>query len=938
MGQTSCRFFILLLLIVTGGFARGTVLHAQPQPGATPAPAPVVGEIRIDIISDPEDAERLTRIAESLIFLKEGEPFSDEWFSESIEALTNSTIFQSIDVPDPDWSQPPITLVFRLTPFPRIRNIIISGGFPLLEREIRNVMTITTGKPYVPEALPDQVELIETLFQSQGFIDPEVRITAEKVPGEDNYVIRVDIDKGRFYSITKVILQGTDAFIDLRLKIRLASWQSSFLIGGPSRYTEEDVEEDVETLRSFYWQEGYCDAEVQPKVEKDPRSGTAAITYIITEGPLYDVDILGNDFFWTFTLKKDLVIYERGNRGGFGLRKSVRNMEGRYRDAGFLDIDVRMEDTLVDMGDETIRKIRFIITEGPRSIVDTLIIEGNAALPEENIRNQILTGPPGIFADGAFDPDTLGEDIRAIKTLYLQQGYLKAAIRPKIDRGKPEEGISPVNIRLNITEGPRTLVSGLAIKGTELLGEDEVAKVLTMRLDTPYRPYLLNESKNTIAARISEKGYPHVTVEPQVTISRDNTRADIVYQVAEGPRVEMGNTFFIGNFKTKGRILRRQVSQEAGEPFSLKKMLESQRSIRDVNALESVQFQTVGLEERAERVDLLAEVHEKKPYYVQFTTGYDTWRRFYVDTAIGDINFWGLNNEVKAGVQWSQIGYLAQLGITDPSLWGTRIAANGTLYAEEVEELNQEFGVRTYGAATAFTRDFLLDFTATLNIRLEQRDEFRTGDVPVENEDTFDPRAVLVTTPGLVFNDTDSFVRPTRGVYSSFRVDISRGLQNSLDDFLKYQFDLRYYFTPLKPVTLAFRTYVGYINPFGPESNIPQDQLFYLGGTTDIRGFGENRLRVDDERNPVGGRTALLGSVELRYDLGLNFELVTFYDRGTIRDALRDAGTDDWRAGAGAGLRYITPIGPIGLMYGRKLDRRDGESSGEIHFSIGYTF
>jgi len=51
-----------------------------------------------------------------------------------------------------------------------------------------------------------------------------------------------------------------------------------------------------------------------------------------------------------------------------------------------------------------------------------------------------------------------------------------------------------------------------------------------------------------------------------------------------------------------------------------------------------------------------------------------------------------------------------------------------------------------------------------------------------------------------------------------------------------------------------------------------------------------------------------------------------------------DAGSDEFRASVGIGLRYITPIGPMGLLYGYKLNRKDGESPGKINFSVGYTF
>ncbi|MBW2011566.1 MAG: BamA/TamA family outer membrane protein [Deltaproteobacteria bacterium] len=68
------------------------------------------------------------------------------------------------------------------------------------------------------------------------------------------------------------------------------------------------------------------------------------------------------------------------------------------------------------------------------------------------------------------------------------------------------------------------------------------------------------------------------------------------------------------------------------------------------------------------------------------------------------------------------------------------------------------------------------------------------------------------------------------------------------------------------------------------------------------------------------------------------FELALFYDVGSLTDNFGEMDSENLRSSIGAGLRYITPIGPIGFLYGTKLDRKQGESSGRLHFSIGYTF
>jgi len=131
---------------------------------------------------------------------------------------------------------------------------------------------------------------------------------------------------------------------------------------------------------------------------------------------------------------------------------------------------------------------------------------------------------------------------------------------------------------------------------------------------------------------------------------------------------------------------------------------------------------------------------------------------------------------------------------------------------------------------------------------------------------------------------------------------------------------------------------VGYIQNFADDSNLPDDQLFFLGGIADVRGFDENELLVDGSKDPVGGKTQILGSIEARIDLGMNFEIPLFIDAGSVRETGVPGSHEDFKYSIGAGIRYMTPVGPVGLLYGYKLNPEEGEDTGRIHFSIGYTF
>jgi outer membrane protein insertion porin family len=357
--------------------------------------------------------------------------------------------------------------------------------------------------------------------------------------------------------------------------------------------------------------------------------------------------------------------------------------------------------------------------------------------------------------------------------------------------------------------------------------------------------------------------------------------------------------------------------------------------------LKTARVKPVGLPEKADTVDFLVEVEEKKPYAIEASVGYDTSRRLYVSTRLSDLNLLGRNKEVWIELEGSQIGNRGELGITEPRLLNTRIAASGNLFWEKREELNVGFGTRSYGLTTSFGRKLPYHLSANLGIRYERKEQYLRDEAVLDSDqdELYDPRGIMVVSPSLVYNSVDSFIRPRKGMYSSVGIDFSRGLENALDNFIVYRGEIRWYAMLHKRVVLALRGRAGHIVPSGEESVIPEDQLFFLGGLSSVRGYGENRLRTDADGDALGGRTELVGSVEVRFDIGFNLELAPFYDIGSVKNALVDEGEDVFLASAGLSLRYMTPFLPIGLQYGHKLDKQEAdEDNGRFYFSLGYTF
>ncbi len=941
-------FWLVWLLSMSGDILLSTNAQAAGQSPTASVPETIIDKVMIEVEDFPGKKDYWVDLARDLMVVRAGEVFSAERIEASLGALKQSGLFRDIHVESLSETGSETgaghhtALVFRLIPFHLIKNIRIEGAFPLFEKDVLTAMTVYAGDTFTEEKLANQESVIKNLFVQAGFPNPRVELTATEDPNDGYVVVDVAIFKGHSERLRDLTLDGNRAFSTNRLKWKMTAWRVKALPGFMGRFVESDLKKDVQKLVAFYRKAGFADTAIHYEVHKDPdvkdpHALGPSVSVKIEEGRRYYIRISGNKRFWARTLKKDVVLFTEGNKNGLGLKKSVKKIKERYRQAGYLAAEVTITERVSGDRDVETRGIDLVVNEGPCSRVQSIAIAGNQAISSEEIQKRMLSRPAGGFRKGIFVPEILSEDLFAIKALYAKHGYMNAKVVDQVDWSSDRR---QVMISIKIHEGVRTTVASTRIAGLTVLPEKEAYENIQLKDREPFRKYMIQSDENTLSALISEKGYPHVYVVGEASFSEDGTKAFLTYTIKEGPFVKAGQVYYRGNFRTKSNIINREFQMVRGEPFSLKQMLEGQRKVRNLDLFDSVKLRAIGLKEKRQEVDLVVEVEEKKPFFFELGGGYESQKGFFLQSKVGDHNWMGANKDLWLGAETSEVGYRVELRMEEPRLFGSRISADGGFFWERIKDFNKDFGTDTYGSSLGFRRTWSGHLTTGLSFRYERREQFiRNGVVLPEEATAFEPRSLVVTTPSIRYDTRDSFLRPKTGTLSQITIDISKGLTNDLDDFLKYRLDFRYYVTPLSRLTLAWMARGGYLDPYGSYSTVPEDQLFFLGGTSDVRGFKENLLSFDLQGNPLGGRWQLEGNMEARIDLGGNFELPLFYDIGRIGKALVDHETaDEFRSSIGIGLRYITPIGPIGILYGRKLDPVDGESSGEFHFAIGYTF
>ena len=926
------------LLVLLSGQAFAEQASAQAVEGSDQA-AEIVSRIDITIQDYEGSKSNWRQMARDIIslYVVEGGPFSAPKISASLAALKECGRFRIIDA-DSTATAEGITLFYRLTPFKLIKEILIQGEYPLFESKILNAMTVYPGDVFVQNVVDAQSEIVAKLFRREGYIAPGVVVGAWEDPGDSQYILFVNISRGSYYSLGNMVFKGNAAFDDGVLKWRMKSWRKATFGKRAGRFKDEVFKKDIVNVRDFYRKRNYFDVVITHNLTRDPHKGTVDAEITIQEGACYNITFEGNEKFWDRTLRKQLVLVDTGNRGGRGLRKSIKNIEALYQQAGYLEVRILAEKRQAETDGALQRNIRLIVHEGPRSIVDRLDIEGNSAYREGKLKRQILTRTPGLLRAGAYVPETLDEDLLMLKNLYQKKGYLNPAFSIQKEVTPAEKNRQLVDIDLSIDEGIQTRVTALELEGVTSIPHKKIYKQIKLKVGRPFRRYELKNDERLIAEIISDRGHPYVQVKSRAEMGSDSTGVGILFNVNEGPAIKMGSTYYNGNFRTKKRILDREMEMKPGDGFSLKRLYEGQKNIRSMDIFRSVYFKPIGLQDQKEAVHLFAQVDEKAPYFFQANLGYESVKGVYAGSKVGDHNFLGLNKDAWIGGEVSQTGYWAETRLYEPRFFSTRISADLGVFYEREEPFNQPFGTTKYGADLLFSRKLIHKFTGNLGFRYERREQFST-DASSEEEDGIDiPRSIFITSPSISYDSRDSFIRPREGILSYLAVDLSKGIENSLDDFYKYRFEFRGFTTPFRRLTFAGRGSFGNIDPYGSSGVVPQDQLFFLGGTATVRGFDQNLFLYDSENNPVGGEMAAVGSVEARVDLGRNFEFSAFYDVGYLDETSGLEVTDNVRDSVGIGLRYVTPIGAIGILYGHKLDPRPEESRGRWHFSVGYTF
>jgi outer membrane protein insertion porin family len=371
-----------------------------------------------------------------------------------------------------------------------------------------------------------------------------------------------------------------------------------------------------------------------------------------------------------------------------------------------------------------------------------------------------------------------------------------------------------------------------------------------------------------------------------------------------------------------------------GDLFTLRKLQRSRQRLVNLGYFEKVEVNTAPGSDKT-KIIVNVDVTERPTGVFSIGGGFSSQ-----DGVLGTIDL-SQNNFLGRGWQASirlRGGANTQQGIisfTEPWLFDRPLAAGFDLYSTRRDFI--EYNYETTGGGVRLSHPFQEYWRWNLGYRLS-RDKI--SDVE-DNLNTAlkSEEGVTITSAvqGSVTRDSrDNLQAPTRGGTVSLLTDVA-GLGGD-NRYLKGIGSTTYFQPIWLGHILSGRFEVGYGFGFGDE-DLPLFERFYLGGSNSIRSFKSRQISPRDNQGVrIGGTSEILGNVEYLVPLPFNVRAALFFDVGNVYGFKTKFDLMDLKTAVGAGLRWLSPFGPIRVDYGFNLNRQEGERSGAFNFSVGSPF
>lgn len=414
-------------------------------------------------------------------------------------------------------------------------------------------------------------------------------------------------------------------------------------------------------------------------------------------------------------------------------------------------------------------------------------------------------------------------------------------------------------------------------------------------------------------------------------VDHDRRAMEVTLRVEPGPAADIGPIVFAGDAGISETLLRRRLRFASGTAYDPELVAQGRRSLIDTNLFSSVLVELGDAVEADGSIPLTYRLRPRLHRTVGGGVSYQT------DVGPGVNAYWENRNLLSAGerlradLSLDPTDQVAQLSFRKPEIWIPRLA----LLAETAAEAQDTDAFKSESVRAGVGLEYQLTdrLLGSLGIAYRYADIDDAGD-----RQTF---GLLSLPAGIDWDFSNDRLDPSSGgrlrlFGAPFADTLGSGTR-----FVKTQLVHTRYLSLLddRRLVLALRGALGAVAG-ASRDDVPADERLYSGGGGSVRGVPFQLAGpLDDDDEPIGGRSNAEFSIEFRGRISDSIGAVAFLDGGSAFESSFPSFDEPLRLGTGAGLRYLTPVGPLRFDLGVPIERRKGiDDAVQFYISIGQAF
>ena len=626
------------------------------------------------------------------------------------------------------------------------------------------------------------------------------------------------------------------------------------------------------------------------------------------------------------------------------LDKAEQELKRQYVSRGKYAVQVVITTTPLERNRVS---VRFDIVEGDVAKIRQISIIGGGAYKESELLEIFKLRTPGLMTwytkNDQYSKQKLAGDIEALKTYYLDRGYLEFNVDSTQVSITPDK--KDVYISIGITEGGQFSVVNLNIAGEILLPRDEALKLVLLKPGEIFSRTKLTESTKAISDRLGNDGYAFANVNAVPEIDREKRNVSFTLFVDPGRRVYVRRINLAGNTRTRDEVIRREMRQIEAGWYSAEKITKSKQRVDRLGYFNEVNVETPSVSGATDQVDVNISVVEKPTGNIMLGAGYGSSEGVILSGGVSQNNVFGTGNFIGLQVNTSKLNTIYSLSFTQPYWTVDGVSRGFDIYKRNFNPTAigaGQYSTKTLGANGRIGMPFTDIDNVSLGLGYEETNITTFDGSPdriLSYVATFgNLNTAVPATIGWVRDTRDSGIYTTRG--GTQRGTLEVGVPGGTLHYYKIGYQNQRYYPLTSTMTLYLNGDIG-IGGGLDDRPLPFFKNYFLGGVNSVRGFTTATIGPKySDGTPIGGSRKIMANAELLFpfpgmanDKSVRFG--PFFDSGVVGEQFI---ASDLRASVGVGITWVSPFGPIKISMANAIRSQVGDGKQKFQFTFGQMF